>query len=234
MSKQPWALILGAHSAFGEAIALELARTGMNIFGVDQRADLLVPAKIRALNREAEYFHAESRTQILEHIGQRLGTGSPGTLRVLLHTAEATPLPPLAGAEQVASRHDLERAAGMIGHELVFWVQDCLRAGLFDWGGRILALSSGKGPATALMEGYILQLAVDLAPAGITANSVVTGTRDIPGQDEANKAARRRNPHRRITVPDDVARCIAVICHPGTYWLTGNTLHVDGGENIVG
>jgi len=31
-----------------------------------------------------------------------------------------------------------------------------------------------------------------------------------------------------------VARCIAALCHPATYWLTGNMLHVDSGENIVG
>ena len=41
-------------------------------------------------------------------------------------------------------------------------------------------------------------------------------------------------PNRRLTRPEDVARCIAALCHPATYWLTGNTLHVDGGENIVG
>ena len=34
MSKQPRALSLGASSGFGEATALELARAGMNIFGV--------------------------------------------------------------------------------------------------------------------------------------------------------------------------------------------------------
>jgi NADP-dependent 3-hydroxy acid dehydrogenase YdfG len=33
-NKQPWALILGASSGFGEASAVELARAGMNIFGV--------------------------------------------------------------------------------------------------------------------------------------------------------------------------------------------------------
>ncbi len=35
-------------------------------------------------------------------------------------------------------------------------------------------------------------------------------------------------------MPEDVARCITALCHPATYWMTGNTLHVDGGENMVG
>jgi NAD(P)-dependent dehydrogenase (short-subunit alcohol dehydrogenase family) len=46
--------------------------------------------------------------------------------------------------------------------------------------------------------------------------------------------ARLRNPSKRLTTPEDVARSIAVLCHPATYWITGNTIHVDGGENIVG
>jgi hypothetical protein len=32
----------------------------------------------------------------------------------------------------------------------------------------------------------------------------------------------------------DVARAIAVLSHPDTYWMTGNTINVDGGEMIVG
>jgi len=55
-----------------------------------------------------------------------------------------------------------------------------------------------------------------------------------PGHEELVKIARQRNPHKRLTVPEDVARCITALCHPATYWMTGNTLHVDGGENVVG
>jgi NAD(P)-dependent dehydrogenase (short-subunit alcohol dehydrogenase family) len=43
-----------------------------------------------------------------------------------------------------------------------------------------------------------------------------------------------RNPHHRLTTTADVARCIAVLCHENTYWMTGNTLRVDGGEGSVG
>ena len=51
---------------------------------------------------------------------------------------------------------------------------------------------------------------------------------------ETIQFAKKRNPHRRLTTSEDVARCIVAICHPATDWMTGNTLHVDGGESIVG
>ena len=60
-----------------------------------------------------------------------------------------------------------------------------------------------------------------------------------PNSDETWSAAlsqanrRQRNPSRRLTQPEDWL-AIAPLCHPATYWLTGNTLHVYGGENIVG
>ena len=90
------------------------------------------------------------------------------------------------------------------------------------------------------LEAHIRQLAVELAPAGITGNAILAGVTDtialrqIPGYEKIMEVARQRNPNRRLTQPGDVARCIAALCHPATYWLTGNTLHVDGGENIVG
>jgi enoyl-[acyl-carrier protein] reductase III len=260
MSKTPWALILGASSGFGEATALELARTGMNIFGVhlDRRGPHVeqLREKIDALGRESEYFKADAaddamRQQIVEKIRARLTASPPGTLRVLLHSLASGSLLPLAGAEQVASRKQLETTADVMGHSLVYWVQDCLRSGLFDWGGRIFAMTSAGGAravpnygpvgaAKAAIEAHIRQLAVELAPAGITANAILAGVtetpalRQMPQHEEIVKIAKQRNPHHRLTVPEDVARCIAALCHPATYWLTGNTLHVDGGENIVG
>ena len=67
--------------------------------------------------------------------------------------------------------------------------------------------------------------------AGVTDTPAL---RQIPDYENIIEIARQRNPNKRLTLPEDVARCIAALCHPATYWLTGNTLQVDGGENIVG
>ncbi len=261
MSKQPWALILGASSGFGEATAMELARAGMNIFGVHlDRRDKLgriaeLQQKIHELGRESQYFNFnaaldDKRKECMEQVKQRLAD-PPGTVRVLMHSLAFGALKPLAGAEDVASKHQLELTADVMGHSLVYWVQECLWAGLLDKGARIFAMTSAGGTraipqygpvsaAKAILEAHIRQLALELAPAGITANAILAGVTDtpalrlIPGHEKLMEIARQRNPHGRLTRPEDVARCIAALCHPATYWLTGNTLHVDGGENIVG
>jgi len=261
MSKQPWALILGASSGFGEATALELAKAGMNIVGVHlDRRDKLphaseIQEKIRAMGREALFFNRnasddEYRLQTVEEVRQKLSE-PPGVLRVLVHSLAFGILKPLAGAEEVASRKHIEITVDTMGHSLVYWVQDCLRAGLFEWGGRIFAMTSAGGTrvipnygavsaAKAVIEAHIRQLAVELAPAGITANAILAGVTDtpalrlIPGHEKLIEFAKVRNPHRRLTTPEDVARCIVALSHPATYWMTGNTIRVDGGENIVG
>ena len=56
----------------------------------------------------------------------------------------------------------------------------------------------------------------------------------IPNYEEFSAKAAERNPHRRLTTVEDVARAIVVFSHPDTYWMTGNVIGVDGGEEIVG
>jgi enoyl-[acyl-carrier protein] reductase III len=114
MSKQPWALILGASSGFGEATALELARAGMNIFGVhlDRREKAAhaaeIQERIQAMGREAQFFNINAaddgrRKECVEQMAARMG--QEGTLRVLLHSLAFGALKPLAGAQEVAARH---------------------------------------------------------------------------------------------------------------------------------
>jgi NAD(P)-dependent dehydrogenase (short-subunit alcohol dehydrogenase family) len=79
-----------------------------------------------------------------------------------------------------------------------------------------------------------------LAPLEITANAILAGVTDtpalrkIPGSERLIEMAKLRNPHHRLTTPADVAKCIAVLSGENTYWMTGNTVRVDGGEGSVG
>jgi enoyl-[acyl-carrier protein] reductase III len=263
MTKTPWALILGASSGFGEACAIELARTGMNIVGVhmDRREKLPhvddIQKRIREIGREAVYFNVnaaddEKRATTIEYIRTRLAADQPqGTVRVFLHSLAFGTLKPLAGATDVASKKQLEQTADVMGHSLVYWVQDLLKAGLLENFARIFAMTSAGsraavpqygpvGAAKATLEAHIRQLAMELAPAGITANAILAGVTDspalrlIPGYEKLMEVAKHRNPHHRLTRAEDVARCVAALCHPGTYWMTGNVIQVDGGENAVG
>jgi enoyl-[acyl-carrier-protein] reductase (NADH) len=138
-----------------------------------------------------------------------------------------------------------------MGHSLVYWTQELVKAGLMESGGRIYAMTSSGGTrvlpsygpvsaAKAILESHIRQLAMELAPRGITANAIRAGVTDtpalrkIPGSDKLLDGARARNPYSRLTTPQDVAAAIGVLAQPGTYWMTGNTIGVDGGEDIVG
>jgi enoyl-[acyl-carrier protein] reductase III len=260
MNRQPWALILGASSGFGEAAAIELAALGMNIFGVHldlretQPHAREVQEKIRAQGREAVFFNlnAADEEKRRETVAQmrEVFEKTPGTVRVLLHSLAFGALKPLVGAADVASKRQIEVTADVMGHSLVYWVNDLVVNQLMGAGGRIYAMTSeggGKaipqyGPvsaAKAILEAHIRQLALELAPFGITANAIMAGVTDtpalrkIPGHDKLAAFAKARNPHGRLTTPQDVAKCIGVLCHENTYWMTGNTIRVDGGEASV-
>jgi len=252
-----WALILGSSSGFGEAVSIELAGIGYNIYGVhlDRRETLPhaaeVQQKIRGAGREAVFFNmnAADDEKRGEVIGRIRADGSD--VGVLLHSLAFGALRPLVGVADVVSRRQLEMTSDVMGHSLVYWTHDLVSNGLMKSGGRIYAMTSeggGKaipeyGPvcaAKAILEAHIRQLALELAPLGITANAIMAGVTDtpalrkIPGNEKLMEYAKARNPHHRLTTPIDVARCIGVLCQENTYWMTGNTLRVDGGEGSVG
>jgi enoyl-[acyl-carrier protein] reductase III len=257
-----WALILGASSGFGAATSLELARHGYDIIGVhlDRKAtmpqvDEVIDA-IRRGGRRALFFNVnaadpERREEVLFRTAEEVGPS--GTVAVLLHSLAFGNLRPyIANTPQDAiTAAQMDMTLTVMAHSLVYWSQDLVHRGLMRKGGKIFAMTSAGGTrvlpnygavsaAKAALESHVRQLAMDLAPRGIAVNAIRAGVTDtpalrkIPGHEAISETALRRNPSGRLTMPDDVARAIAALCGPGTEWITGNIIGVDGGEDIVG
>jgi NAD(P)-dependent dehydrogenase (short-subunit alcohol dehydrogenase family) len=265
-----WALVLGASSGFGAATSIELARAGLDIFGVhlDRRATLpnaqRVQEEIASLGRRAVFFNVnaadeEKRKHVLGSIKQQLDENG-GMVRVLLHSLAFGSLGPYMSGQETGdrgqgaaplTRQQIEMTLDVMANSLVYWVRDLVDMGLMGEGGRVLALTSAGGhkvwpaygavsAAKAALESHVRQLALELAPRSITVNAIRAGVTDtpalrkIPGSEEMLRRAQQLNPHGRAGTPEDVARAIAVLSHPNTYWITGNVIGVDGGEDITG
>lgn len=262
---QGWALILGASSGFGGAASLALAEAGMHIFGVhlDRKATMpnveRIVTGIKQTGREAIFFNVnasdpEKRREVLDQAEKILADrGEPSSVKVVLHSlAFGTLKPFLAPSPKDAiTQAQMDMTLDVMAHSLIYWVQDLVMRQLMVRGGRVYAMTSSGGTrvwsgygavsaAKASLESHIRQLAMELAPLGITANAIRAGVTDtpalrkIPGNHEIIQTAQKINPSGRLTTPEDIAAALVVLSRPETYWMTGNVIGVDGGEDVVG
>ncbi len=195
------ALILGASSGFGKAAAMEFARAGYDIFGVhlDRRAGLArveeIRAAIEAAGVQANFFNInaaspEKQDQVLDEIEAQV---KPGSVRVLMHSLAFGTLRPFVAPDRAGSMtmEQMDMTLTVMAHSLVYWAQGLVRRSLMGQGGRIYAMTSSGGDrvipsygavsaAKASLESHCRQLALELAPYGITANAIRAGVTDTP------------------------------------------------------
>ncbi len=253
-------LVLGCSSGFGAASCRAFATAGYDIFGVhlDRRATLsraeAVAEAVRAEGRRCHFFNLnaasdEARAEVIGTIAQDLAEGG-GRLEVLLHSLAFGTLRPLVPAEgRGLQARQLAMTMDVMAGTLVWWTRDLIAEGLLGAGGRVFAMTSSGShtaaasygavaAAKAALEALVRQLAMELAPRDITVNAVMAGVtrtpalEKIPDHEDIVAKALIRNPHDRLTRPEDVASCLVELARPGTYWLNGNVLRVDGGEDV--
>ncbi|HLF71182.1 MAG TPA: SDR family oxidoreductase [Dehalococcoidia bacterium] len=257
-----WAVILGASSGFGGATSRELARNGFDIFGVhlDMHSTIAnaeaIVKDIEAQGQRAVFINmnaadeAKRKAAVARLVEETSKDGS--FVRVLMHSlAFGALLPSIADDPKARlSQKQMEMTLDVMANSLIYWAQDLAANNLLRKGSRIYAMTSSGSTkviksygavsaAKAALEAHIRQLAIELAPRGVTANAIRAGVTDTPALRRIPEGiallerVKLSHPMGRATTPEDVAQTIAVLSDERLQWLTGNVLGVDGGEDIT-
>ena len=236
------ALVTGASRGIGRAIAVTLAEAGMRVIGTATSAS------------GAEAISAALQSTAGGGRGAVLNVTDGASIDALVGDLEASnELPTVLVNNAAVTRDtlllrmkpddwDAVIATNLTG---VFRLtKACLKRMLKERRGRIVSITSIVGvtgnagqtnyaAAKAGLIGFSKSLAKEVASRGITVNTVAPGFIDTDMTraltDEQRKSLASQIPMARFGSPADVAATLQFLCSPQAGYITGETLHVNGG-----
>jgi NAD(P)-dependent dehydrogenase (short-subunit alcohol dehydrogenase family) len=127
----------------------------------------------------------------------------------------------------------------------LYGVLNCSRAVIGDmcdrgWG-RVITIASGAGMVGLRIGvsaygagkggaiGFMRHLAVESARHGVTANTLALGLMTNPGGPGVAEALARQIPVGRTGRPEDIGALCVYLASPEASWMTGQTIHINGG-----
>jgi len=236
------ALVTGASRGIGQAIALALGAAGARIIGTSTSE-----TGANALGALLTSHGCNGHGAVLE-------AGSPSSVDALMAQLESAGELPTILVNNAAITRDMlllrmkpEDWDAVINTNLtsVFRLSKaCVRAMMKARRGRIVNLTSVVGltgnagqanyaAAKAGLLGFTKSLARELASRGITVNAVAPGFIDTDMtralSEEQRQALLGQIPLGRLGTPADVAAAVLFLVSPQAAYITGETLHVNGG-----
>lgn len=246
--QQQYILVTGAASGIGAAFVRQIARPGLHLTLHTRRSKKSLDAVAKAAEKAGAVVHTslgdlaapETPAQLIESHTERYGK-----LDQLVANAGF----PLFSDLDNTRREDMQYAFSgncMSFIALAQAARPLLRASAC---GRLVAVGSFTAhvfrpdmpqfPASAASKGAletaVRSLSLALAQEQITVNAVIPGyiRKDKGTGDGLSEAALQdivqRIPLARLGEPADVAQAIAFLCSPQAAYITGQTLHVNGG-----
>lgn len=236
------ALVTGASRGIGQAILLALARQGATVIGTATReqgaAEISAALAATGLKGEGLALDVTDPSQIehaIEHI-----LGRHGRIDILVNNAGIT-------RDNLLMRMKDEEWVAIIETNLtsVFRLSRAvLKPMMKARYGRIISIASVVGvsgnagqtnyaAAKAGMIGFSKSLAQEVGSRGITVNCVAPGFIDTDMTRALPEAQRQklleRIPLGRLGSPEDIAHAVAFLASDAAGYITGATLHVNGG-----
>jgi NAD(P)-dependent dehydrogenase (short-subunit alcohol dehydrogenase family) len=208
---------------------------------------------IAAFNLNA--LDGNARTVFIEQLTNIIG--KKHAVKLLLHSIARGNLKPLAVAgtdpfmdNEVLSMDDIKYTTYAMSTSILDWARSILNAALFQTDARIIGLTSegahkywegyaAVSIAKASLESLTTYMAVELSKYGLKTNLIQAGITEtpslkkIPNSENLIRIASQRNPMGRITIPEDVANVVYLLCTDEASWINGSLIHVDGGEHCM-
>ena len=232
------------------AIAQKLQETGWRLAICYQNERLEQEAKhlIADLPGAAGFMCDVSSDQQIAKLFDELKTKYE-TLQGIIHSVAFAPPEELKGEYITTSREGFRIAHDISVYSLV--AVSCAAAPLMSEGGSIVTMSyfgaekvvpryNVMGVAKAALEASVRYLAADLGPKRIRVNAISAGpiktlaARGISNLGDMLKAHADRAPLKRNVDPAEVGSTAAFLLSDGSSGITGETIYVDCGYNIMG
>ncbi|MSP66726.1 MAG: SDR family oxidoreductase [Alphaproteobacteria bacterium] len=242
------AVVTGAGSGIGRAIALAFLREGALVLGIDRNAVGLGETGACASSDRYSSLVGDVADPRLPDTLQRALAARGGRLDILVNNAG---IGGNADAEETTDA-DLQRfldvnvlglfrlsrfAVGIMRGQKSGVILNTASVFALMGATRSPAYSASKGAVTALTR----QMATDYGPFGIRVNALAPGLIDTPLTAERirTEAWRRRicieqTPLGRAGTPGDVAGAALFLCSNEAAFITGQVLVIDGGWDMCG
>jgi 3-oxoacyl-[acyl-carrier protein] reductase len=239
-------LVTGATRGIGKAISLTLGNSGATVIGTattetgaDNVSKVFADSKISGKGMKLDVTDNEQVSNLVKNIGEDFGS-----VDILVNNAGIT-------RDNILLRMKEDEWEDIINTNLssIYKMsKSVLRGMIKKRSGRIISITSvvgamgnagqsNYGAAKAGIIGFTKSLAREVGVRGVTVNAIAPGfietdmTDSLP--DDQKEALAAQIPMGRLGTPNEVAQAVLFLADEGGSYITGQTIHVNGGMYTV-